>query len=154
MRNSSLLIAVIAASVLSACGKAPQTAESGAGPSGLVPVDVPAEDGSVVHGRAIYTVSNDQLSAMMKLLNSLWMPSAYAANGSTTVIYTNAGRIRGSKGLFLKWASWGRGLDAPPEDMRTSLNPFLRGFGRGTAEWAHTKTKQVPFSVTSNALLP
>jgi hypothetical protein len=80
----------VAASILSGCGGAPQMA---AAPS--VPVDIgpgPKDDGYVVRGVALYTISNEQQTALMKLFN-LAMPTAYAATGSTTVTYVNAASV-------------------------------------------------------------
>ena len=72
---------------LTACGKALPAASA----ISLTPIDVASsDDGSVVHGRAMYTVSAEQDSTLAKLFSNLFMNKAYAANGSTSVTYTNS----------------------------------------------------------------
>ena len=89
MKYSPIIIAGLIAMILSGCGKNLPTAAQST-PS-LPPVGIAADDGSVVHGRAVVVVSNEQQTAMMKLFKNFLMPSAYAANGSSTVTYTNVG---------------------------------------------------------------
>src|SRR5579884_3310313 len=70
---------------LSGCGGSP----SSESPVPAPPVDVPQPDNSIVHGQAFITITNDQLSAMNKLMN-WFMPRAYASTGSTSVTYVNS----------------------------------------------------------------
>ncbi len=95
--------------LLSACGKPPQVNSDTLAPSTITPgsdqtststiplgpIEVVAEDdNSVVHGRAEFTITNEQATAQMRAFRSLanlLLPSANAASsGSTTVTYTNA----------------------------------------------------------------
>lgn len=86
MMTSAITLAVLA---LTGCGSTDiRTVLNN--PIDLEPVGVPSADGGVVHGRAIYTVTNVQQTAMIKLFHQLIMPYSYAATGSTTVTYTNA----------------------------------------------------------------
>jgi len=89
MKNSTILIAALftlTAFTLSACSSGGGSVGT-SGPLNLPPVGIAAEDGSVVHGRAIYTITSEQQTAMMKLFHRFFMPSAYAATGSVTVSY-------------------------------------------------------------------
>lgn len=83
-----LMMALVSMSMV-ACGK---KFELGSGFDPKLPkVGIPNEDGEVVHGRAVYTITNEELSALHKFMNKLLVPSAYAATGTTTVSYNNAG---------------------------------------------------------------
>ena len=86
---SSSAVLIMVTILLSACGS--QVAGTLVNPpTNLAPIEVPTAEG-VVHGRAIYTVSSDQPTAMMKLFQKVFMTNAYAATGSTTVTYNNSG---------------------------------------------------------------
>jgi len=74
--------------LVSACGGSVTEAPSPNTP--LEPVGSPTSDGSVVHGRAIITVTNQQPTAMNKLFQKIFIAQAYAQSNSSTVTYTDA----------------------------------------------------------------
>ncbi len=85
----ALVMMVLISTTMIACGKAKSF---GMADSPELPkINIPNEDGSVIRGRAVYTITNEELSAMHKFMNQLLMPSAYAATGTSTVSYNNAG---------------------------------------------------------------
>lgn len=85
---SAIGVMAIAASILTGCGKSETSAEQG-------PTTISTgmqSDGSVVRGIAVYTITNNQQTALMKVFN-LALPTAYAATGTTTVTYVNAASV-------------------------------------------------------------
>jgi hypothetical protein len=91
--NLATLLAVCAgiALLLSGCGNASssQFKNISANTGVSEPIDTTQEDGVVVHGRAIVTVSTEQETTLAKAMGLIF-PKAYAANGSVIVNYTNS----------------------------------------------------------------
>jgi len=83
------LIAACLIATLPGCGKALPTDFKLRTALPLPPIDITGADGSVIHGRGIYTLQSEQQTAMLKLFNQIF-PLAYATSGSTSVTYTNA----------------------------------------------------------------
>lgn len=86
-----LSVAILAFALMQGCGSSQD--ESGHGPA--IPPGVgpgAQDDGSVVRGVAIVTITNTQETQLTKLFGLL-MPSAYAATGSMVVTYVNAASV-------------------------------------------------------------
>lgn len=92
MRLYNLLILILALLAFQGCGGDPSNGGGASGGENPPSVSPPAQDGAVVRGMAIYNVSTEEETALMKLFNKL-IPKAYAASGSTTVTYVNAASV-------------------------------------------------------------
>jgi hypothetical protein len=81
-------IALIVLFVLTGCG----SKSSGNTPE-LPQVNEVLSDGGIIRGQAVYQIESEQELAAIKFLKNIFMSFAYAASGSSTVVYTNAASV-------------------------------------------------------------